>query len=141
MVTKSYLQNCAKMIKWPVNLEDKFISVPVGQEDEAEDNLMVSHLKGHGFKIQLAIPDAITETKVFDPELAMKDKRPIPKEKAVEGFAKGDKFEVKSTGDRLEIIDTTGGLSLRYLNVGKANIKMPIDHMKRNLEFQTWIRF
>lgn len=77
---------------------------------------------------------------MFDPDMRLKDARPIPKEKPKEGFLVGDKFEIVSSGDRLEIIKTGSGLKLHYLNVGKENISVPVAQLEKSLSFGSWKR-
>lgn len=64
-----YLEKCAKMCKYPVDIEMKFISVPAGFEEIARDDLTVSHLIYlHGFFIQSCIPDSVPDKDVFNPD-------------------------------------------------------------------------
>lgn len=138
----TYLENAAKMCLYPVNIQDKFISVPTTDQDTWHNCLTALHLnKQHGFAIQLTITDAAPlNDKIFNPELKLKNHRPTPKEKPQEGFKVGDKFEIVSSKDRLEIVSNLNGLKLHYLNVGKADINTTIVALEKQLNMETWRR-
>lgn len=139
-----YYRQAGKMIKWQLNynivngVPEKFIDCPANEWPEAKENLTVQHLMNqHGFVLQDCIP---VYNKVFDPELITKNLRPIPKDKPKEGFKCGDKFEICSSGDRLEIISNINGITLHYMNVGKSDIKTTIVHLEKSLALGVWKR-
>lgn len=142
---KDYFENAAKQIPWPVDVGAKSddykgqIHVPHFDIDRASDHLMVKHLLGLGYTIQSTIAE-VSQTKIFDPVMNMLDKQPIQKEVEESKFKIGDRFLVKSTGQKLEITSLTKGITLHYYTECKEDVKMPSEHLDRNLSFQTWIR-
>ena len=87
---KNYITLSAKMIPYPVDLEFGHISVPVGQEKEAWENLTVRHLiNKFDLKIQTAI--SVELNKVYDPKLRSK---PVELEKEKECFVRPKKGEI-----------------------------------------------
>lgn len=64
-----YLEKSVKMCRYPAFLDGRYISVPIGKEQQAMDDLTVSHLvNSHKFSIQPCIPDALPDMPtVFDP--------------------------------------------------------------------------
>lgn len=62
-----YIQLATKLTVFPVNIEDRFISVPHNRSDEASDDLTVRMLmRDYDFKIQLSLDAEIREE--FRPE-------------------------------------------------------------------------
>lgn len=64
-----YLEKAVKLCRYPAFLYGRYISVPIGQEEIAMQDLTVSHLvNSHKFSIQPCVPDALPEVQVFDPQ-------------------------------------------------------------------------
>lgn len=136
-VGKSYLENCAKMCEYPVDLKNRFISIPQDELELTKDNLMVQHLvKQHGFFIQSTIPGSIEKTKVFDPEIRLMQK-PIQKSE----FSQGDEFEIQSTGCKLKISSREKDrITMNYTNRAKPDIVTNIDQLRMVLNRGAWKR-
>lgn len=63
-----YLEKAVKMCKYPAFLYGRYISVPVGKEDDAMDDLTISLLVNqYKFSIQPCIPDSVQEVELFNP--------------------------------------------------------------------------
>lgn len=63
-----YLEKAVKLCRYPAFLYGRYISVPIGQEEIAMEDLTVSHLvNSHKFSIQPCIADALPEVKAFNP--------------------------------------------------------------------------
>lgn len=72
-----YLEKAVKMCRYPAFLDGRYISVPIGQEQIALDDLTVSHLvNSHKFSIQPCIPDHAEVKEVFDPKFRQSTKQP-----------------------------------------------------------------
>lgn len=64
-----YLEKAVKLCRYPAFLDGRYISVPIGQEQTALDDLTVSHLvNSYKFSIQPCIPDAMPVADTFNPE-------------------------------------------------------------------------
>ena len=141
---KEYFENAAKQIPWPVEVGQKkddykgVIHVPHYDMDKANDNLMVSHLIHHGFVIQQTIA-LINETRVYDPEIRLRDVRPTQKQQVDDGFKTGDMFRVKSTKTRLEIVSCwKDSVDMKYPDGEKMPFKTTKQHIAKQLNFETW---
>jgi hypothetical protein len=87
---KEYIGYASKMIPYDVSIEDRFISVPQGQELEAKENLSVQHLiNKFNFSIQSAI--GLEPKKVYDPVLRT---NPIKSDQPKEVFTMPKKGEI-----------------------------------------------
>lgn len=131
---KSYWLNAAKQIPYPVDFDERYISIPQSQLEVAQENLMVQHFTNNGFHIQSCIEAPVTP--VFDPAIRLASR---PKTKSE--FAEGDKFEVLSDGAHLCIhAREKERITLAYLNRNKPNITTNIDQLRRVLTFNVWKR-
>lgn len=142
--SKEYFENADQQIPWPVEVGQKkddykgIIHVPHYDLDKANDNLMVSHLIHHGFVIQQTIAQ-ISETKVFDPVIRLKDARPTVNNPEQSEFNIGDSYEVLSTNQILTISKIEREkITLEYVGHRKSDVTVPFDQLRRSLNFQTW---
>lgn len=101
-----YLQKAVKLCRYPAFLDGRYISVPIGQEQIAMDDLTVSHLvNSHKFSIQPCIPDALPHVDVFDPVMKQRSEPihdtttiTLPKRGEVWRFGK-ERWYMKSVTD------------------------------------------
>lgn len=139
-----YFRNAEKMIPWKLTVEsvtengvkreDRYISVPSSQCNEAKDNLTVRHLiKEHGFVIQDCIPYDTRKP------LEVEFKERIVK-KVENQWSIGQRFLIKSTNTKLEIISNIGGLELKYLDATKFPIKTNEINVDKMLKLGVWKR-
>lgn len=137
--TPEYWQNAAKQIRWPVDIGECHISVPINEVNKATENLMVQHFINAGFFIQTCIPDG-SSTAIFDPEIRLK----LPSEKIVPDnavFHIGDRFRVKSTECELEIgAMESKKIHLKYVNRNKPNLLSSEDMLLKNMRWELWER-
>ena len=64
-----YLEKAVRLCRYPAFLYGRYISVPIGEEEKAMEDLTVSHLvNSHKFSIQPCIANALPEVDLFDPE-------------------------------------------------------------------------
>ena len=64
-----FLEKAVKMCKYPAFIDGRYISVPIGKEEDAMDDLTICMLVNrYKFNIQPCIPDALPEIDLFDPE-------------------------------------------------------------------------
>lgn len=65
---EAFLKNAIKSCKYPCDIEFMSISVPMGKEVEAMDDLTISYLVNTlKFNIQSCIPDQVQERELFNP--------------------------------------------------------------------------
>lgn len=141
---KEYFENASKQIPWPVDIGAKsddykgVIHIPHYDIDKASDHLMVQHLIGKGFVIQQTIAP-ISETKIFDPVIRLKDHRPVVNNPEQSEFNVGDSYEVLSTNQTLTISKIEREkITLEYIGHRKPDVIVPFDQLRRSLNFRTW---
>jgi len=131
---ESYWELAAKQIKWPVNIPERYISVPEPELEEAQQNLMVQHFLHAGFHIQSCIEAPITQ--VFDPTIRLRTKTRDRSE-----FEIDDMFEIVSDGAKLQIRELTKNrIVLAYFNRPKPNVTTNIEQLRKVLNFKVWKR-
>ena len=138
--TKEYWQNAAKQFIWPIEFDDLQILVPEKDLHLAEDNLMVSHFRAHGWHIQSSIQVEYTKPYV-DPVFTTAFK-PIKIIEEVEPeFRYGQRFKIKSTDCELKItsIDKKS-ISLEYTNRQKDNIVTNADNLNKSIRMGVWLK-
>lgn len=136
-VSVEYLEKAAKMCPYPVNIPERYISVPQDELVQAADSLAVSHLvNSHGFHIQSCIPGSIERVQVFNPTIHMQSRAKQRSE-----FETGDCFRVKSTACELSIVRVEKKIQLAYTNrTGKHDLIVSEEQLKKALSFETWER-
>lgn len=145
-----YYQQAEKMIPWSLSFEDwskgkqsgtdKFIEVPPEEWDEAKVDLTCRMLiKEHGFVIRACI--LMDKKTVFNPEIRLKDARPIQKQQGDNEFGVGKRFRVLSTSTRLEISKSEKeSLEMTYPDGEKFPFRTTVSHVTKSLNIGTWIR-
>lgn len=139
---KSYWNNAAKQISWPIDHNDKQILVPEDELQLAEDDLMVMHFRKYGWHIQSSI---IQHTKPF---IAPTTKGPIfrgdLKKEVVEAeplFKCNDKFRIQSTGTEVMIVEyTKKSISLKYTSMVKDNIITSPENLAKSVKMGVFVR-
>ena len=100
-----YLEKAVRLCRYPAFLYGRYISVPIGEEEKAMDDLTVSHLvNSHKFSIQPCIADALPEVKVFDPAFREKqeqipDASVIMPKRGEVWLNKGERWYIKQVTD------------------------------------------
>lgn len=142
----SYWQNAAKQIEWPVDFEEKHISVPESELQYASEHLMVQHFCNNGFHIQSCIGDIPRTTVYVAPVSDKPIFRPIAKsvapEAVVRPYQQGNKFRIKSTNCELEITHIESGkVHFVYTNrPHKAPLLNSIESLDKVLKMEVWER-
>ena len=132
---ESYWELAAKQIKWPVNVPEKYISVPESELEAAQNDLMVKHFLHAGFHIQSAIGHT-PRTTIFDPEIRLRTKTRDRSE-----FEIDDMFEIVSDGAKLQIRSLEKNrITLSYFNRPKPDITTNIEQLRKVLNFKVWKR-
>lgn len=145
-MVKSTLRTQQKQIPWPVEVGQKkddykgVIHIPHYDLDKAHEHMMVQHLVNKGYVIQQTIAP-ISETKVFDPIMRLKDERPVQKQQGDNEFGIGKRFRVKSTSTRLEITDSRkDSLTMKYPDGEKMPFNTTVQQVEKALNLGTWMR-
>ena len=134
-----YWQNAAKQIEWPVDIVERYISVPEDEIQSAKDNLMVHHFLNNGFFIQSAIPERVSKTKIFDPEIILKV--PVFKITEPSQFNLFDRFKIQSSCCELEITSLEPNkVHLKYINRRKPDLLISEDMLKSHISKGLWIK-
>lgn len=134
-IKNEYWINAAKQIQWPVNIPERYISVPEPELEQAQDNLMVQHFLHAGFHIQSCLADA-PRTQVFDPQIRLRTKTRDRSE-----FEVDDLFEIVSDGAKLQIRELAKNrIVLAYFNRPKPNVTTNIEQLRKVLNFKVWKR-
>lgn len=132
-----YYINAGKLIKWPLNIQDRTILVPEDQLQEAKDNLTVQHLcnSEHRFHIQSVLPGSIELNKdeikaTFTPRIVHK-----PDEGII-----GKEFKVTSDGAILQIVEhpNKDSVVMAYKNRPKANFNTTLAQVMKSCEIGVW---
>lgn len=138
----SYWTNASKQFSWPIDYAEKLIFVPEDELQYAEDDLMVSHFRKNGWHIQSCI--SIIHTKVFiKPQtpgpIFRGDLKPNVVEKE-QSFKCNQKFQVKSTGTVLMIVEVTKkSIMLKYIDGGKSDIPTTAENLLKSLKMGVFI--
>lgn len=129
-----YWELAAKQIPYPVNIPERYISVPEPELQQAQENLMVQHFLHGGFHVQSCI--AAPKTEVFNPDIRLRTKTRDRSE-----FEIDDMFEIVSDGAKLQIRSLEKSrIILAYTNRPKPNIITNIEQLRRVLNFKVWKR-
>ena len=130
-----YLELAAKQIPYPVNIPEKYLSVPEPELQQAKENLMVQHFLNAGFHIQSCIGD-VPRTQVFDPSIRIRTKTKDRNE-----FEVDDMFEIVSDGAKLQIRNIQKErITLAYFNRPKPPITTNVEQLRKVLNFKVWKR-
>lgn len=134
----AYWLNAAKQIPYAVDLEQRHISVPEPELEQAAQSLMVQHFLSGGFHIQSCIPDG-HRTEVFDPEIRLKQAPPKPVSSVK--YPIGTGFLVQSDGSKLSVVQIDGvKYTLQYLNRNKADLTVREMDIDKSVSWAFWVR-
>lgn len=132
-----YFLLAAKQVPWPVDLKEKSILVPESELLQAEDNLMVSHLRRHGFFIQSTIEN-VEKTKIFSVDL----RKVVTRVKRDETYRIGDRFLIKSTSTVVEVVQVQPKVRLAYRNlppkISKPDLLTSVEQLKKYISLGYW---
>lgn len=102
---QDFLRNAIKSCKYPCDIESMSISVPMGKEDDAMDDLTISYLVNTlKFNIQSCITDQVQERELFNPTFREKQQTTpdtsviLPKRGEV-WLNKGERWYIKQVTD------------------------------------------
>lgn len=125
-----YLEKAVKLCRYPAFLYGRYISVPIGEEEKAMDDLTVSHLvNSHKFSIQPCIADALPEVKVFDP--AFREKQEPIHDASVVMPKRGEVWRYKPDKERWYIKSSSESqFGITILDSMKADKTKGVDEVK-----------
>lgn len=138
--SRQYWINAAKQFIWPIDFNDLQILVPEKDLELANDNLMVSHFRAHGWHVQSSIISEYTDV-YKKPEFGTKFPVIVkPGEEPKKTLYNiGDKFRVKSTECELKITHLEKGkVHLKYLNRTKHDIISSEENLSAVLRREQW---
>lgn len=132
-----YYINADKLIKWPLNIEDRTILVPEDQLQEAKENLTVQHLcnSEHRFHIQSVLPGSIELNK--DEIKAQFNARIVHKPE--EGVI-GKEFKVVSDRSIIQIVanPSNDSIVMVYKNRPKPDFTTTVQNVIKSVEIGVW---
>lgn len=132
-----YYINAGKLIKYPLDLENKTILVPSDELYEAKENLTVQHLcnSEHRFHIQSVIPGSIQLNKA-----EMQVKFTQRKEFVKDTGMIGKEFKIVSDGAILQIVgqESKDNFDLAYKNRPKPNFKASMGQIQKSVDIGVW---
>lgn len=138
--TKQYWINAAKQFIWPIDFTYLQILVPEKDLELANDNLMVSHFRAHGWHVQSSIISEYTNVYKkpdFGTKFPVIDKPGEEPKKQLYNI--GDKYRVRSTECELQIYHMEKcKVHLKYLNRNKPNIISSEENLTAVLRREQW---
>lgn len=139
--TERYWINAAKQFIWPIDLKDKIIQVPEPELSKANDDLMVSHFRSHGWHIQSCISVEYTKPfiapesngkPIFKP---VKEAEPIKETK----YKINQEFTIQSSDCRVKIVRIEKGkIQFKYLNRNKPDLLSSEENLDAVLRKGYW---
>lgn len=132
-----YYLNAGRLIKWPLNIQDRTILVPEDQLQEAKETLAVQHLcnADHRFHIQSILPGSIELNKgeieaVFTHRIVHK-----PDDGII-----GKEFKVTSDGAILQIVEQPNkdSVVMAYKNRPKENFNTTLAQIMKSCDIGVW---
>lgn len=132
----AYYQNAQKLIKWPLNIEERLIYVPENELEEARYNLTVMHLTNseHRFHIQSDIPDGVK----FGKDEIQAEWHNRIRERQEAGNI-GKTYEVVSDGSILVCMKQDNQtIMFAYRNRNKADLTLKLEDFKKKIEWKLW---
>lgn len=141
--SKEYWVNAAKQFIWPIDFDELHILVPEKDLEYANDNLMVSHFRSHGWHIQ----SVIGEVEYSKPYIAPISDKPMfiqPKKQVEEKepeFKFNQLFKIASSGDELKIVSIDKkSIELKYIGLDKPNITTTPENLARSIKMGVWLK-